>query len=233
MWTIPRRLLFYFSHLRSTQVTMTSEAQIQTKPTDKSAASTKQSSRKSILALAIFALALNGTAAIYTMPSFDITLPNFGGLVAELIPHQRAPAPIPDAVLSALKDIQSVQQQQAAALEDNGSLLLQLNVALLQQNTGQRQQDSATFDSLRKSLTDEQADVKKISAQVSTLMAKVDTLQNAIAPEITSSIPKGHARNRLSRAVHKKWARQPKPVGPVSLGGSPLSFPVTTPARQG
>jgi len=212
---------------------MTSEAQIQTKPTDKSAASTKQSSRKSILALAIFALALNGTAAIYTMPSFDITLPNFGGLVAELIPHQRAPAPIPDAVLSALKDIQSVQQQQAAALEDNGSLLLQLNVALLQQNTGQRQQDSATFDSLRKSLTDEQADVKKISAQVSTLMAKVDTLQNAIAPEITSSIPKGHARNRLSRAVHKKWARQPKPVGPVSLGGSPLSFPVTTPARQG
>jgi len=233
VWTIPRRLLFYFSHLRSTQVTMTSEAQIQTKPTDKSAASTKQSSRKSILALAIFALALNGTAAIYTMPSFDITLPNFGGLVAELIPHQRAPAPIPDAVLSALKDIQSVQQQQAAALEDNGSLLLQLNVALLQQNTGQRQQDSATFDSLRKSLTDEQADVKKISAQVSTLMAKVDTLQNAIAPEITSSIPKGHARNRLSRAVHKKWARQPKPVGPVSLGGSPLSFPVTTPARQG
>src|SRR5579883_2863320 len=205
---------------------MTSEAQIQTKPTDKSAASTKQSSRKSILALAIFALALNGTAAISTMPSFDITLPNFGGLVAELIPHQRAPAPIPDAVLSALKDIQSVQQQQAAALEDNGSLLLQ-------QNTGQRQQDSATFDSLRKSLTDEQADVKKISAQVSTLMAKVDTLQNAIAPEITSSIPKGHARNRLSRAVHKKWARQPKPVGPVSLGGSPLSFPVTTPARQG
>ena len=232
MWTIPRRLLFYFSHLRSTQVTMTSETQTQNKPADKSAASTKQSSRKSILALSIFALALNGTAAIYTMPSFDITLPNFGGLVAELIPHQRAPAPIPDAVLSALKDIQSVQQQQAAALEDNGSLLLQLNVALLQQNTAQRQ-DSATFDSLRKSLTDEQADVKKISAQVSTLMAKVDTLQNAIAPEITSSIPKGHARNRLSRAVHKKWARQPKSVGPVSLGGSPLSFPVTTPAPQG
>ena len=212
---------------------MTSETQIQNKATDKSAASSKQSSRKSILALSIFALALNGTAAIYTMPSFDINLPNFGSLVAELLPYQRAPAPIPEAVVAALKDIQSAQQQQAAALEDNGSLLLQLNVALLQQNTAQRQQDAATFDSLRKSLTDEQAGVKQISAQVSTLMAKVDSLQNAIAPELTSSIPKGHARNRLSRAVHKRMARQPKPVGPVSVGSSPLSFPVTSPSPQG
>jgi len=228
VWTIPRRLLFYFSHLRSTHVTMTSETQKQTKATDKSAASGKQSSRKSILALSIFALALNGTAAIYTMPSFDIALPNFGALVAELIPHQKAPAPIPEAVVAALKDIQSVQQQQAAALEDNGSLLLQLNSALLEQNTAQRRQDATTFDSLRKTLSDEQVDVKKISGQLSTLIAKVDLLQTAIAPETTSSIGKGHARNRLSRAAHKRWARQPKPMGPVSVGGSPLSFPSTT-----
>jgi hypothetical protein len=229
VWTIPRRLPFYFSHLRSTHVTMTSETQKQTKATDKSAASGKQSSRKSILALSIFALALNGTAAIYTMPSFDIALPNFSGLVAELIPHQKAPT---DAVVAALRDIQSTQQQQAGALQDNGSLL-QVNSALLQQNTAQRQQDAATFDSLRKTLSDEQVDVKKISNQLSTLIAKVDLLQNAIAPEITSSIGKGHARNRLSRAAHKKWARQPKPVGPVSVGGSPLSFPTTTPTPEG
>ncbi len=216
----------FFPHLRSRQVTMTS--QIQNKATDKSAASSKQSSRKSILALSIFALALNGTAAIYTMPSFDISLPNFGSLAAELIPHQRAPAPIPEAVVAALKDIQFAQQQQASALEDNGSLLLQLNVALLQKNSAQRQQDAATFDSLRKSLTDEQADVKNISAQLSTLMAKVDSLQSAIASEVTSSIPRGHARNR-----HKKFAKQPRPMGPVSVGSSPLSFPVTPASPAG
>ena len=229
----PARAPFLFLSLRSMQVTMTSETQIQTKASDKSAASSKQSSRKSILAFSVFALALNGTAAIYTMPSFDINLPNFSGLVAELLPHQRAPAPIPETVVAALKDIQSAQQQHAGALEDNGSLLLLLNVALLQQNTAQRQRDAATFDSLRKSLTDEQTDVRKISAQLSTLMAKVDLLQNAIAPELTSSIAKGHARHRLSRAVHKKWARQAKPVGPVSVGGSPLSVPATTPAPEG
>jgi len=37
---------------------------------------------------------------------------------------------------------------------------------------------------LRQSLTDEQVDIKKISSQLSTLTAKVDLLQHAIAPEI-------------------------------------------------
>jgi hypothetical protein len=82
-------------------------------------------------------------------------------------------------------------------------------------------------------IADEHVDVKKMSAQISTLIAKVDSLQNAIAPEITSSIPKGRARNRLSGMVHKRIARQPQPVGPVSVGGTPLSFPATTPAPQG
>jgi len=107
--------------------------------------------------------------------------------------------------------------------------------------------DSTTLASLRQSVTDEQVDVKKISAQIadervdvkkmsaqiSTLIAKVDLLQNAIAPEVTSSIPTEHARYRLSGVVRKRMARQPKPVGPVSVGRSPLSFPATTSAPQG
>jgi hypothetical protein len=151
------------------------------------------------------------------MPSFQIPSLNASKL-AELLPHERASAPEP--VVAALKDIQSAQQQHAALLQENGSSLQQSN-ALLQQN-------STTLVVLRQSLTDERIDINKISSQLSTLMAKVDSLQSAIAPEITSSIPKGRAHSRLSAVSRKKWARSSKPVGPVSVGGAPLT---TAPAQ--
>lgn len=252
MWTIPRRLPFLF--LSSELLQVYSEMQIfKIEATDKPIAPSKQSSRKSILALSVFALGLNATAAVYTLSPSDFALPNVSGLVAELLQHQRDPALIPDPVVAALKDIQSAQQQQVGALQENAALL-QLNTALLRQNTNLRYQDEAIFDSLRKSITDEQVDVKKISAQIadeqvdvkkmsaqmadehvdvkkmstqiSTLIAKVDSLQNAIKTEITSSIPKGRARARLSGAARKRIARQAKSVGPISVGGAPLT---TTP----
>jgi septal ring factor EnvC (AmiA/AmiB activator) len=215
----------------------TSEPQSQTKQPESTVPS-GQSTRNSILALAVFALGLNAAAAVYTMSPSDFALPNIGSL-AELLPHQTASDPIPDPVVVALKDIQSAQQQQVASLQENSSSL--------QQNTALLQQDSTTLVSLRQSVTDERVDVKKISTQItdehvdvkkisvqiSALIAKVDSLQNAIAPEITSSIPKGRARNRLSGVVYKRIARQPKTVGPVSIGGTPLSVPATTPAPQG
>jgi uncharacterized coiled-coil protein SlyX len=195
------------------QVTNASETQSQTEQLP-SATPSRRSSRKSIVALSVLALAINGTAAIYTMPSLDIPLPDVSRL-AELIP-QRAPAPIPEPIVNALKDIQSAQEQHAASIHEDGSLLLQNTVLL--------QQDSTVLLGLRQSLTDEQVDIKKISTQLSKLIAKVDSLQNAIAPEITSSIPKGRARNRLSALAHKRWARSSKPVGPVSVGGAPLTI---------
>jgi hypothetical protein len=79
-----------------------------------------------------------------------IDLADVGRLVAELLPHERTPAPIPEAVVAALKDIQSAQQQHAAALQENGSSL--------QQSTALLQQDSTTLASLRKGITDEQID---------------------------------------------------------------------------
>jgi len=211
-------------------VTKTSETQSQTEQPE-STAPNRQSSRKSILALAVFALAINSTAAFYTLPSFDIPLPNVSSL-AELLPRQKGSDPIPDPVVAALKDIQSAQQQHVASLQENTALL---------------QQDSITLASLRQSVVDEQvdvkkisvqiadehADVKKMSAQMTKLIAKVDSLQNAIAPEVTSSIPTGRARNRLSRVVRKKMARQPTPVGPISVGGAPLSFPAIMSTPQG
>ena len=183
----------------------------------------KQSGRKSLLILSVCALAINGSAAIYTSPS-DFSSLNIGSL-AELLPHRDAAAPKPDPVVAALKDIQSAQQQHTASLQEN-SQALQQNAALLQQ-------DSMVLLSLRQSITDERVDVRKISSQLSTLIAKVDSLQKTIAPEVTASIPTRHARNRLSRAAQKRMARQSKPVGPISLGGAPLTLPATTAGPQG
>ncbi len=218
-------------------MTKTSETQSQTEQPESTAPS-RRSSRKSILALSVFTLGLNATAAVYTLSPSDFALPDVSSL-AELLPHQNASDPMPDPVVAALKDIQSAQQQHVASLQENNSSL--------QQNTALLQQDSTTLASLRQSVTDEQLDVKKISAQItdehvdvktmsgqiSRLIAKVDSLQNAITPEVTSSIPKGRARNRLSGVVRKRFARQAKPVGPVSVRGAPLSFPATMTNREG
>jgi hypothetical protein len=226
-------------------VTQTSEKQSQTEQPESTTPSRK-SSRKSILALSVLAIGINSTAAVYTLSPTDFALPNVSDFAlpnissfAELLPHQKASDPMPDPAVAALKDIQSAQQQHVASLQENNFLL--------QQNTALLQQDSIALASLRQSVVDEQIgvkkisaqiadeheDVKKISAKISTLIAKVDSLQNAITPEVTSSIATRHAHNRLSRVVRKKMARQPKPVGPVSLGGAPLSLPATTPTPQG
>lgn len=197
-------------------MTQTSELQSQTEQPG-AAAPGKKSSRKPILALSVFALGLNAAAVAYTSSPSDFALPfalpNISSL-AELLPHERATAPIPDPIVAALKDVQSAQQQYAAALQDRGSLL--------QQNTALLQQDAAKLDTLRLSITDEQVDVKKISAQLSTLIAKVDSLQNAVAAETTSSILQTHSLTRLSRKRISRVSKRGGHSGPISVGGAPL-----------
>lgn len=183
----------------------------------------KPSGRKSVLALSVCALAINGAAAIYTLPS-DFSSLNVGSL-AELLPRRETPAPKPDPVVAALKDIQSAQQQHTASLQENNHALQQ-NAALLQQ-------DSTVLLSLRQSITDERVDVRKISSQLSTLIAKVDSLQNTMMSDVTSSIRRAHARYGLSAAMRKRMiVRQPKAIGPVSVGGAPLSVPAATSAPE-
>ncbi|KGT73898.1 hypothetical protein MA20_41005 [Bradyrhizobium japonicum] len=182
----------------------------------------KQSSRKSVLALSVCALAINGAAAIYTLPA---DLPSLSvGSLAELLPRREASAPKADPVAAALKDIQSTQQQHTASLQESNRASQQ-NAALLQQ-------DSMVLLSLRQSITDERVDVRKISSQLSTLIAKVDTLQNAMMSDVTSSIRKANARYGLSAAMRKRIVRQSKSVGPVSVGGAPLSVPATVSAPE-
>ena len=235
----PATAPFCFTHLGLVHVTATSEKQSQTEQPESTAPS-KPSSRKSVLALAVFALGVNTAAAVYTLSPSDFALPDINiSSLAELLPRPKASDPIADPAIAALKDIQSTQQQHVAALHENNFLL--------QQNTALLAQDSIALASLRQSvgdgqvsakkisaqITDEHEDVKKISAQISKLMTKVDTLQNAITPEVTSSSRTGHARSRLSQVTRKKIARQPKPLGPVSLGGAPLSLPASTASPQG
>jgi hypothetical protein len=135
-----------------------------------------------------------------SLPNFDrFSLPNFNPFAAQS-PHETAsvPIPVPDPVVSAaLKDIQLSQQQNAAVL-----------VSLTQ--------SSAT----------QQADLKRISRQLSSLAAQADALQNAVSPMTTSSIPHLNYRARVVR--RKTIAPLPKPFGPVSVRGAPLS-PAPTP----
>lgn len=214
MTTTPETLGFA-EHLDAAALAVAaSESQLELEASE-APAPLKRSSRKSVLALAVCALAINGAAAIYTLP-FDLPSPDISNLAA-LFPRQEEPAPKPDPIVAALKEIQSAQQQQQAALQEINSSL--------QQNTALRQQDSTTLMSLRQSITDERGDVKKISPQLSTLIAKIDALQTTMMSEVTSSIPRLSARDRL--LLRKRLARQPKSIGPVSIGGAPLSAPAT------
>ena len=147
-------------------------------------------------------------AAAYALPSLNIALPNFSSF-AELFSGTSKPDP----VLATLKDIQSGQQQTVAALHENGAAL-QRNAAVLQQR-------AAALESLRQDFTAQQADLKRLSSQVSSLIARVDTLKNAIAPLTTSSIRE--PKTRVRATLPKRTLLLTKPVGPVSVGGAPLS----------
>jgi hypothetical protein len=207
-------------------VANTSEEQSQINVAGKRSEPDSRSGRKTISALAIFALGLNAVAAVYTSSPSDFALPDVSRL-AQLLPHTGAPAQVPQTVVAALSDIQSTQKQHLASLQETSSSLQQ-NAALLQQ-------ESSTIGLLRQSITDEHADMKNISAQIadehvdvrkmsvllSTLVTKVDALQAASAPAVTSSIPKGPSRARF--VTHKRSPRVVRPTGLISLEGVPLT----------
>jgi hypothetical protein len=168
-------------------VTKTSETQSQTEQLEPAASSGP--SRKSILALSVFALGLNAIAAVYTLSPSDFALPNVTNL-AELFPHQKASDTSSDTVVTASFDVASpnlgsldeqLSQQQASAPKPDPVIAalrdirlaqqqhvasLQENSSSLQQNAALLRQDSTTLGLLRQSITDEQVDVKKISAQI-------------------------------------------------------------------
>jgi hypothetical protein len=168
------------------------------------------SSRVPMILVSLSALAIIGAATANSLPNFslphfnrsslpnfslpDFSLPDFSRFTAQS-PHETASVPIPDPVVSAtLKDIQMSQQQNAAVLV-----------------------------SLTQSSANQQADLKRISRQLSSLAAQTDALQNAVTPLTTSSIPHPIIRARVVGTSRRIIPALPKPVGPVSVGGAPLS----------
>jgi len=209
--------------LRRTQVGETPEKEPQVETLNKDAQLDKEpivlnrrSSRMLSIAASSLALAAIGAVGLYGLPEFDIALPNLSSF-AELLPRETASVPIPDPVISAtLMEMQSAQQQTAAALQENGSVL--------QQNTAVLQHGATTLETLRQGFTSQQTNLKTISNQLSSLIARVDSLQSVVTPLTTSSIPQPNARDRFVRTAPKKSSRLPnKPVGPVSVGGAPLN----------
>lgn len=194
------------------------------------------SSRVPVIAVSLAALAVIGAATANSLPSFGgfslpdfnpfsslsvdrFSLPDFSRFsppnfnrVAAPPPPNPAPVFVPDAVVRAgLRDLQSSQQENADVLV-----------------------------SLKLSAATQQADLKRITRQLSLLSAQVSSLQNpvtpplttsSITPSTTSSIPRPNPRARVVQASRKvlppvlppTLPPLPKPAGPFSLGGAPLS----------
>ncbi len=184
------------------------------------------SSRVPAIAVSLAALAVIGAATANSLPNFDsfalpsfnhfslpdfdhfswpdfsrFSLPNFKRSAAQS-PTRTAPAPIPDLVVrAALTDIQLSQRD------------IQLS----------QQQNAAVLVSLTQSSATQQTDLKRLSRQLSSLAAQTEALQNATMPLTTSSIPHPNPRARLIRTSRKIIPPPPPFVGPVSVGGAPLS----------
>ena len=203
------------------------------------AAQQRASSRVPAIAVSLTALAVIGAATAnslpnfngfslpifnhFSLPSFDtFALPNFDRFAAQS-PHETASVPIPDPAISAtLKDIQFSQQQNAATLKDI-QLSQQQNAATLKDIQLSQQQNAAVSVSLTQGSATQQADLKRISRQLSSLAAQADALQSAVTPLTTSSIPHSNPRARVVRTSRRIVSPLPKPFGPVSVGGAPLS----------
>jgi hypothetical protein len=194
------------------------------------------SSRVPVIAVSLAALAVLGAATANSLPSFGgFSLPDFNQVslprvdrfslpdfsrfsprnfnrVAAPPPPNPAPVLVPDPVVRAgLRDIQTSQEQNADM-----------------------------FMSLTQSSAAQQADLKRITRQLALLTAQVSSLQNQVTPPLTtssiplsttSSIPRPNPRARVIQASRKVLppvlpptiSPLPKPVGPFSVGGAPLS----------
>ena len=169
----------------------------------------------------------------FSFPDFNFSWPDFNRSRVAAQPQKPAPPPMPDPmIVEALTEIQVAQRHAATVLA-----------------------------SLNESSAAQQAELKRISRQVTLLSVQMDTLRGAVTlttssipattaskpvpafsdpapafsnpmitpsdPMTTSSIPNSNARTRMVRTSRRATPPipppLPKPVGPVSIGGAPLS----------
>jgi hypothetical protein len=114
---------------------------------------------------------------------------------------EAASVPIPDPAISTmLNDVQLSQRQNAAVLQQNAAALERLAATSIAQ----------------------QADLQKLSDQLSSLIVRTDAPQKAGAPITTSAIAPPRPRPAVAKTPHKQSSRLQRPAGPISVGGAPL-----------
>jgi hypothetical protein len=204
------------------------------------------SSRVPAIIVSLAALAVIGAATANALPNFNrfslpiswpnfnrLSLPDFNGFALPDFDRFLAPASretasvrIPDPPVGAtLKDIQLSQKDIQSSQRD-----IQSSQKDLQSS---QQENAAALVSLNQNAATQQADLKRISRQLSSLTAQIDALHGAVSPLTTSSIPHPNARVRLVARSRKTVPPLPKPFGPVSVGGAPLSpAPVPAPGSR-
>lgn len=158
-----------------------------------------------------------------SLPKLEVSLPKFDRIALPKFDHfawpsfHRTPPPptrvavpapppvpvlVPDPVVrAALRDVQNTQQQHTDALS-----------------------------SVSQSSESQQAELRRVSRQLSALTAQVNALHGAMGPLTTGSIPPSKMRVRAARkpmrepvaAAMPALPSVPSAVGPVSVGGAPL-----------
>ena len=186
------------------------------------------SSRVSAIMVSFAALAVIGAATANALPNFHFALPNFDRL--PLPNFNRVSLPNFDSF--SLPDFSrftapSPRETASIRIPDPVVSAALLDIQLSQKDVqSSEQQNAAVLVSLTQSAANQQADMKRISRQLSALSTQVDALQGAMTPLTTSSIPRPKPRARVlltSRKMPPAPPPLPKPVGPVSVGGAPLS----------
>jgi uncharacterized coiled-coil protein SlyX len=96
--------------------------------------------------------------------------------------------------------------------------------AMLTDLLATQQKTSEDLDALKAVVEDQQGQLKSIVDQLAALTSKVDSLQTPAAPPPPPAAAAPSARAQLTpKAAKKPSPRAPKPAGPISVGGAPLS----------
>jgi len=168
----------------------------------------------------------------FSLPGFDrFTLPKFDHFAFLRFNRDPAPKPTRVAATSPHEAAEPPPRTISVPILDPA-----VSVALTDIQASQRQH-TVVLASLTQNSETQQADLKKISRQLSALAVQVEALAPPLTtssiphlPLTTSSIPH-RARARIIRASRKTEPSLPPPVGPVSVGGAPLSpAPAPVPA---
>jgi hypothetical protein len=180
-----------------------------------------------------------------SLPGVDrLSLPDFSRFTANFhraaAPPPPPPVLVPDPVVRAgLRDIQTSQQENADALAAVLASLTQ-NSATQQADLKKITRQLAVLSAQVNSLQNPATPLTTSSIPAPTAPILLPPLAPSILPPATtSSIPRPHPRARIVQASRKlippplpptipALPALPKPVGPVSVGGAPLSPPPTT-----